>query len=81
MQFLEGGMAGILSSEDAIDVMTSVLLTAARIRIQAGKFGSERINIGTTTSIADIREYTEQSLVKLPFEDAAEKIAKTAQVA
>jgi hypothetical protein len=38
----------ILRSEDAIDVMASVLLTTAKIQIQAGKFGFERITIGTT---------------------------------
>ncbi|TAQ90408.1 hypothetical protein B7494_g1269 [Chlorociboria aeruginascens] len=40
---LEGGMPDILRPEDAIDVMTSVLLTAARIRIQVGKFGFEEL--------------------------------------
>jgi hypothetical protein len=57
--------------------MTSVLLTIAKIRIQAGKFGFEGIGIGTTTNIADIRKYTEQTLVELLFEDATEKIAKS----
>jgi hypothetical protein len=54
-----------------------VLLNAAKIRMQAGKFSFERILIGTTTNIADIRKYTEQSLVELPFEVATAKIAKT----
>jgi hypothetical protein len=76
-QSLEGGMSEILQSEDAVDIMTSVLLNAAKIRMQAGKFGFERILIGTTTNIADIRKYTEQSLVELPFEVATAKIAKT----
>jgi hypothetical protein len=77
IQSLEGGMSEILWFEDAVDVMTSVLVNAVKIRIQAGKFGFEQINIGTTTNIADIRKYTEQSLVKLPFEVATEKIAKS----
>ena len=76
-RLLEGGMSEILRAEDAVDIMTSVLLTAARIRIQAGKFGFERILIGTTTNIADIRKYTEQSLVELQFEVATAKIAKS----
>jgi hypothetical protein len=76
-QPLEGGMSEILRSEDAIGVMTSVLLTAAKIQIQAGKFGFNMITVGTTTNIAEIRKYTEQSLVELPFEVATEKIAKT----
>jgi len=54
-------MSEILRAEDAVDVMTSVLLTAAKIRIQAGKFGFERILIGTTTNIANIRKYTEHA--------------------
>jgi len=57
--------------------MTSVLLTAAKMRIQVGKFGFEKITIGTTANTAEIRKYTEQSLVELPFEVATEKIAKT----
>jgi hypothetical protein len=65
-QFLEGGMSKILRAEDAIDVVTSVLLTAAKMRIQAGKFGFKMILIGTTTNTADIRKYTEQSIVELP---------------
>ena len=44
------------------------------IRIQAGKFGFKLITIGTTTNIAEIRKYTEQTLVELPFEVATEKI-------
>jgi hypothetical protein len=77
IQSLEGGMSDILRFEDAVGVMTSVLVNTVKIRIQAGKFGFEQINIGTTTNIADIRKYTEQSLVKLPFEVAAQKIAKS----
>jgi hypothetical protein len=76
-QFLEGSMSEILRSEDAIDVMTDVLLTAAKIRIQAGKFGFEMITIGTTTIVAEIRKYTEKSLVELPFEVVTQKITKT----
>ena len=74
---LLGGMSGILRAEDAINVMTSVLLTAAKIRIQAGKFGFEMRLIGTTTNTADIRKYTEQSLVDSPFEVATERIVKS----
>jgi hypothetical protein len=33
--------------------------------------------IGTTINIADIRKYTEQSLIELPFEVATAKIAKS----
>jgi hypothetical protein len=70
-------MSEILRSEDAIDVITSVLLTAAKIQIQASKFGFKMIIVETTTNIAEIRKYTEQSLVELLFEIATEKIAKT----
>jgi hypothetical protein len=79
-QFLEGGMSEIRRSEDAVEVMTSMLLNAPKIRIQAGKFGFEKIAIGTITNTAEIRKYTEQSLVELPFEVATEKIAKTVRV-
>ncbi len=76
-QPLEGGMSEVLRFEDAVDVMTSVLLTAAKTRIQAGKFGFKMITVGTITNIAEIWKYTEQSFVVLPFEVATEKIAKT----
>jgi len=52
-------MSEILRPEDAIDVITSVLLTAAKIRIQAGKFGFKMITLGTTTNTAEIRKYIE----------------------
>ena len=52
-------MPDILYLEDAVDVMTSVLLTAARIRIQAGKFGFKEVILGTTTNVTKIRQYTE----------------------
>ena len=70
-------MSAILRFEDAVDVMTSVLVSAMKIQIQVGKFGFEQINIGTTTNIADIRKYTEQLLVKLLFKVATKKIAKS----
>jgi hypothetical protein len=73
---LEGGTSEIPLLEDAVDVMTSVLLTAARIRIQAGKFGFKEVILGTTTNIAKIREYTEQWLVKLLFKVTTKRIAK-----
>jgi hypothetical protein len=72
-----GGMAEMPYAKDAIDIMTSILLTAAKIRTQAGRLGFETVNIGTTTNIAEIRKYTEQSLVELPFKVATQKIAKT----
>ena len=74
---LEGGMLDVLLPEDAVDVMTGVLLTATKVRIQAGKFGSQDVTLGTTTDINKIREYTEEWLVKQPFEVATVKIAKT----
>jgi hypothetical protein len=70
-------MSKILRFEDAVDIITSVLVSAVKIRIQAGKFGFEQIFIGTTTNSAEIRKYTEQLLVELLFEVAIEKIAKT----
>ncbi|OBT83713.1 hypothetical protein VE02_08283 [Pseudogymnoascus sp. 03VT05] len=76
-QPLEGGMSEILRPEDAVDVMTSVLLTTAKVRIQAGKFGFKSVKLKTTTNIVTIREYTEQTLVELPFKDATEMIAKS----
>merc|ERR1712093_606871 len=74
---LEGGMLDVLLPGDAVDVMTGVLLTAAKVRIQAGKFGSQDVTLGTTTDINKIREYTEGWLVKQPFEVATVKISKT----
>jgi hypothetical protein len=53
-----------------------VLLTATKVRIQAGKFGSQDVTLGTTTDINKIREYTEEWLAKQPFEVATVKIAK-----
>ncbi|PVH71194.1 hypothetical protein DL98DRAFT_616299 [Cadophora sp. DSE1049] len=70
-------MLEILLPEDAVDIMTGVLLTATKVRTQAGKFGSPEVILGTTTNINKIREYTEQWLVKQPFEIAIGKIAKT----
>ena len=70
-------MSEILRFEDAVDVMASMLVSAVKIRIQAGKFGFKMVTVGTTTNIAEIGKYTEQSLVELPFEVATEKIAKT----
>ena len=70
-------MPDILRPEDAVDVMTSVLLTATRIRIQVGKFGFEEVILGTTTNVTKIRQYTEQWLVKQLFEVATGKITKT----
>ena len=48
-------MPDILRPEDAIDVMISMLLTAARIRIQVGRFGFEEVILGTTTNVTKIR--------------------------
>lgn len=76
-QPLEGGISEILQFEDAVDIMTSVVVSAVKIRIQAGKFGFKQIHIGITTNITKIRKYTEQSLVELLFDVAIEKIAKT----
>lgn len=52
--FLEGNMLEILRFKDAVDVMTSVLLKVAKIRIQVGRSGFQIINIGTTTNTAEI---------------------------
>jgi len=73
---LEGGMLDVLLPEDAVDVMTGVLLTATKVRIQAGKFGSQHVPLSTTTDVNKIQEYTEEWLVKQPFEVATVKIAK-----
>lgn len=74
--FLEGSMLEILRSEDAVDVMTSVLLKVAKIRIQVGRFGLQNVNIRTTTNTAEIQRYTEQNLAAKPFKIAIEKITK-----
>ncbi|ELR10082.1 hypothetical protein GMDG_04482 [Pseudogymnoascus destructans 20631-21] len=74
-QSLEGGMSEILRPEDAVDIMTSVLLTTAKVRIQAGKFGFKSVNLTTTTNTVKIREYTK--LMELPFKDATDMIAKS----
>lgn len=76
-QSLEGGISEILWFEDAVDIMTSVLVSAMKIWFQAGKFGLEKILIGTTTNIAKIRKYTEQSLMELLFEVATKNIARS----
>ena len=68
-------MSEIPRPEDAVDVMTSVLLTTAKVRIQAGKFGFKSVKLKTTTNTITIREYTE--LVELPFKDATDMIAKS----
>ena len=70
-------MSEILQPEDAVDIMTSVLLTTVKVRIQAGKFGFKSVKLNTTTNTITIREYTEQTLVKLLFKDATEIIAKS----
>jgi hypothetical protein len=75
--FLEGRLLEILRSEDAVDIMTAVLLKVAKIRVQVGRFGLQNITIGTTTDTAEIRKYTEQNLAALPFKIATEKITKT----
>lgn len=76
--FLEGRMLEILRSEDAVDFIISVLLKVAKKRIQVGRFGLQNITIGTTTTdTTEIRKYTEQNLVALPFEIAIKKITKT----
>jgi hypothetical protein len=58
-QSLEGGISEILRFEDTIDIMISVLISTVKIRFQVGKFGLEKILIGTTTNIAKTRKYTE----------------------
>ena len=75
--FLEGSMLEILRFEDAVDVMTSVLLKVAKIRIQVGRSGFQIINIGTTTNTAEIQKYTENDLAKKPFKKAIERIMKS----
>ncbi|KAL5347680.1 hypothetical protein ACLOAV_007089 [Pseudogymnoascus australis] len=74
-QSLEGGMSEILRPEDAVDIMTSVLLSTAKVRIQAGKFGFKSVNLTTTTNTVKIRGYT--ALMELPFKDATDMIAKS----
>jgi hypothetical protein len=49
-------MLEILRFEDTVDVMTSVLLKVAKIRIQVGRSGFQIINIGTTTNTAEIQK-------------------------
>jgi hypothetical protein len=69
-------MLEILQFEDAVDIITSILVSVVKIRFQAGKFSLKKILIKTTTNIAKIRKYTEQSLVKLLFEVATKNIAR-----
>jgi hypothetical protein len=75
--FLEGSMLEILRFEDAVDIMTSVLLKVAKIRIQVGRFGLRNINIGTTTNTAEILRYTEEELAAKPFKIAIERVTKS----
>jgi len=58
-------MLEILRSEDAVDIMTSVLLKVAKIRIQVGRFGLQNITTGTTTDTTEIRKYTGKNLAAL----------------
>ena len=74
---LEGSMLKILRFGDAVDVMTSVLLKVAKIRIQVGRFGLRNINIGTTTNTAEILRYTEEKIAAKPFKIAIKRITKS----
>jgi hypothetical protein len=74
---LEGSMLKILRFGDAVDVMTSVLLKVAKIRIQVGRFGLRNINIGTTTNTAKILRYTEEKITAKPFKIAIKRITKS----
>lgn len=75
--FLEGSILEILRFKDAVDVMTSMLLKVAKIRIQVGRSGFQIINIGTITNTAEIQKYTENDLTKKPFKKAIKRIIKS----
>jgi len=79
IHFLEGSILVILRFEDAVDIMTSVLLKVAKIRIQVGKFGLQNINIGTTTDTTEIRKYTEQNLAVLPLKLRLKRLQRQEQ--
>jgi hypothetical protein len=69
-------MLEILRFKDVVDVMTSMLLKVAKIRIQVGRSGFQIINIGTIINTAKIQNYIENDLVKKPFKKAIERIMK-----
>jgi hypothetical protein len=75
--FLEGSMLEILRFKDIVDIMTSVLLKVAKIRIQVGRSSFQIINIGTIINTAEIQKYTENDLIKKPFKKAIERIMKS----
>jgi hypothetical protein len=77
--FLEGSMLKILRSEDAVVAMTSVLLKAAKIRIQVGKFGLQNLTVGTTTNTTKIRKCTEGTLALLPLKMRFKKLHRLEQ--
>ena len=70
-------MLEILRFKDVVDVMTSVLLKVAKIRIQVSRSGFQIINIGTTINTAKIQRYMENDLTKKPFKKAIERIIKS----
>jgi hypothetical protein len=76
-QSLEGGMSEILQFEDTVNIMTSVLVSAVKMWFQTGKIGLEKILIETTTNIAKIQKYTEQSFVELLFKVVTKNIVRS----
>jgi hypothetical protein len=70
-------MSEILQFKDAVDVITSILVNAIKIRFQAGKFSLDKMLIGTTTNIAKIRKYTKQLLIEPLFKVATKNIARS----
>ena len=46
---INGRMSGMLRSEDAVEVMTSLLLYTAKIRIHAAELGNKIVAFETTT--------------------------------
>lgn len=70
-------MLEILRFEDAVDIMTSVLLKVAKIRIQVGRFGLRNINIGTIINTAEILRYIEEELIAKPFKIAIKRVTKS----
>lgn len=70
-------MLEILRFKDTVDIITSMLLKVAKIRIKVGRFGLRNINIGTTTNTAKILRYTEEELAAKPFKITIKRVTKS----
>ncbi|KAH8751818.1 hypothetical protein BGZ57DRAFT_913151 [Hyaloscypha finlandica] len=68
-------LSGLLQPEDALRIMSSVLLHCASQHHRIGKFGGQSVNSTGTTSIAEVRAITKQ-VAGLEYEAAVRSVAK-----